>query len=377
MSAIFLLLIMGLSSGVVHDTEAAQAAVAAHPDRPGLRLVLADHLLAAGDLDAAEAQALGVLARWPTSSRARLLLARVAHARGDTPQAARWLAEIERTGAAMVRADARRWRQPAAAGRWLAWGRLAGQYDTRALSVGSIDVLPPVLGDTPALRAQLGAGAGYQAHTLSLRLGVERTVHLPAGTTDSGDLDVGTLDRTSLWAEARRGVALGAHLLDFGLLGRGTLAGRAADFSYAGGGLGLGWRRVGAQAQPWVRLRALGLALADADPLAWLEGEGGCDFDLGPLELEASVGAAWLGPDVASGREAQAGLRLGRASGRVRPFVGGGVGVRDDHRGPRPQASGGLRLFAARHAALLAEAGWQRIEAQDRLLAGLALEVWR
>lgn len=346
-------------------------APAAHAlDRPGLHLARGQRLLIDGDLDGAEAEARRVLAAWPDAARARILLAQVARARGDEATAQRLLAAVEATGARLARLEAQRLRAPASAPLRLHLA-LGGQLDTRAVSTPVVAISPPALGDVPAWRALVAGDVGLDVGPVEARIGVERTLHFEAGE----EADMATLDRTALWVEGRTQTTAGPTRLGLSLLGRAALAGRPGDLAYGGPGA-TAWLQIpGPVTTPWLRVSALGLALADADPLAWAEAEVGAEVRLGRVRLGPTLQASWLGPD--GWREAGAAGRLAVTAGPVQPALTGGAAIRDDDRGLRPHATAALRVPLGAHAATRLEGAWQSVADRHRLLGGLHLEFWR
>jgi len=372
-----LILLLFLLPGIARadGVEQAAAAVAAAPDRPGLRLALAEQLIEAHRWAEAEAEARWVLARWPQSSRARLVLARVARGRGQTAEANALLAEVERMGSQMARAEARAQRVGPSGGlRWSAWGRFGARYDTRA-SVPDLEASPPVLEGGPALRGQAGLGVACALGASAVSLGVERTLHLATEDDTDAEVHVADLDRTTLWMEGRTAWG-GPNRLTLSVLGRGIFNGRTAEPGLGGGGLGLGWRHTQGSMRPRAQARGLVLKQAEGDALGWADAEVGTEALAGPMVLDVEARGTWLGPDVVGGREVEGNLEV-RGHRRLAPFAQVGLGQRDDGRGLRPRAVAGLRVATDLPFAVVLEGGWQRVEARNRALMGVTLEVWQ
>ncbi|MEZ4474878.1 MAG: hypothetical protein R3F60_29635 [bacterium] len=337
--------------------------------RPGLRLAQARQLLAAGDLAGAEALVRGVLSAWPDAARARLLLAQIARARGDEATARRLIAEVEARGPRLARLEAQALRAPETPVSVIV--RLGAQHDSRAVSTPVVEVSPPTLGDVPAARGLLAVELGVPLGPVDARLGVERSLHFAVGE----EADMAKLDRTALWIEGRAARSAGPARLGIAALARAALAGRPGEVAYGGPGLAAWAQLPGPATTPWLRVSALGLALADADPLAWAEAEAGADIRLGALAVGPAISVGWLGPD--GWREAGASARIARPSGPAQPALAGGATVRDDGRGLRPHAAARLRIPLGDHVATALEAAWQAVSGRNRFLTGLFVEVSR
>lgn len=363
------LLVLGAAGGAYGDAlDDARDAVARHPRRPGLKLILAQRLVEAGALDEAGRIARAILDRWPRSTRARLILAEIAKVRGDFPTVSALIAGIDAehaalSRAALVQADVRT--------SWLMWGRVGVQYDSRATAVPAVFSAPARFGDGSAARGLFGAGASVQGRRWGMRGGLERTVHSEL-TATSADL----LDRTALWVDGGRRTPMGGGRLETSLFARGALIGRVADARYLALGARLGWRRA-IRPAPWFRLEGLGLTRSEGDMLAWARGSGGIDLDAGPVRLRPAIAGAWLGPDEDGFAEIEGRLRADLRCSALCPFLGGGVARRDDGLGARPRAFAGLRLALGRRWALVSDGAWQAIGSQQRWLVGLGLEGWR
>lgn len=369
MRGVLLLLLLGWARPAAADPlDAARAAVARFPRRPGLKLILAQRLIDAGRLDEAERIARGVLARWPRSTRPRLLLATIARRRGDFPTATALTAGIDADQAELARSIMVRL-EPRA--RWLLWGRAGLQYDSRATAVPAVFSAPSAFGRGQAVRGLIGAGAGVRGRAWGIRGGLERTVHGGLGATS-----VDVLDRTALWLDGGRETSVGGGRLDTSLFARAALIGRVADARYLAAGARLGWRRDQRPA-PWVRLEGLGLTRDPGDAFGWLRGSAGVMLDAGPLDLQPAALVAWLGPNDAGFVEGEGRLRIGLRCDTACPFVGGAVARRDDDLGWRPRAFAGLRLGLGSRWAIVTDGAWQQIGSQQRWLLGLGLEGWR
>ena len=162
------LLALALLAPAVPLAEAVETA----PTRPGLRIRLAHDLLRTGDLDAAVLHARHVLGVWPRSVRARLVLAGIAHARGEVEAARLYLEEVlamapRPLAGAAERAQARL--QPEArVSTWKVRGSAGAFYDTRAVP-SDPDVTDDAEGD-PAWRALVGAGLDWAQPRGRLRM---------------------------------------------------------------------------------------------------------------------------------------------------------------------------------------------------------------
>lgn len=363
-----LLLLCGAPGARADGLDAARDAVARHPKRPGLKLILAQRLVEAGAWQEAEALARGVLARWPRSTRAKLLLARIARARGDFPTVSALIAGIDADEAALAEA-ALAVADPGLA--WIAWGRVGVQYDSRATAVPAVFSAPSQFGAGPAARGLVGAGVGIDGARWRLRAGLERTVHTGWDATS-----VDLLDRTALWVDGGRTTPMSGGGLEAALFARGALIGRVADARYLALGARLGWRRA-ARPAPWGRLEGLGLTRNLGDALGWARASGGIDLDAGPLRLRPALAGAWLGPGEDGFVEVEGRLRLDLRCATACPFLGGAVARRDDALGWRPRAFGGLRLALGRSWAVVTDGALQAIGSDRRWLVGLGLEGWR
>jgi hypothetical protein len=347
----------------------AQQAVEAHPNRPGLRLVYARALLRGGALEAAARQAQAVLDKWPRSTRARLLLAQIARARGDLPTARTHTEALAGNDSAIARAFV----APAPrSGRGVLWGRIGMQSDSRASPVTAVFNAPSRFGDGRALRARLNLGGGWTERHWRFRAGLDRTVHIAVRT----DQPVADLDRTGLWTTADWTQGLAGGRLTAGVFVRGALLGRASEGKYLAGGGVASWTWIGPVA-PWIRVEALGLSQGELDALAWTRGTAGVDTQVGPLTLRFSGAGTWLGPGAPGFRELEGETRVGLRCDALCPFLGGAAAVRDDELGLRPRAYAGLKVRLGRSWAVIADGGWQKIEADQRWLAGLSVEAWR
>lgn len=372
--------------------EQARVALAAAPERPGLALAYGRRLLDAGALDGAEGCARRVLARWPAAVRARLLLARVALARGDRAGAEALLADVEARGPAPAVVEARRIRGAmppvvAPAGRWVARLAVGGHYDTRAATLAAVEDPLPRAADPAALRGVLTGDVGYvrasPQRLWRVRLGLDRTAH--AVTDDQ--VEPGPLDRTSLWADGQFEQRVGGGRLGVGGELRGTLAGRLGEPHHVAAGLLGWWRRPRATFAPWVRLRGYGFAFADdtgREPVeAWTELAAGGRVSVGPFAIDGRLGGQWVGPGergfygVGADVRPEYGGRLGAV------YLVGGFGWRRatgvDVLVPRAGVGAVLRL--GERWSLGADAVWQRawrVDGRgevDRLVAGLIAEV--
>lgn len=368
--------------------EQARRALVAAPSRPGLALAYGHRLLGGGQLDGAEGCARRVLGRWPDAVRARLLLARVALARGDRRAAEALLAEVEARGPAPAVAEAGRIRAGAPAppsGRWVARLAVGGHYDTRAAALAAVEDPLPRATDPAALRGVLTGDVGYVRATPQrlwrVRLGLDRTVHALS------EVEPGPLDRTSLWADAQLEGRTEVGRLGVGGELRGTLSGRLGEPHHVAAGFLGWWRRPGARGAPWARLRAYGFAFGDEagrEPVeAWTELAGGGRVQVGPFAIDGRLGGQWVGPGERGFYGVGADVRpeLGGRRGAV--YLVGGFGWRRatgvDVLVPRAGAGAVLRLGAGW--TLGVDAVWQRVwrvdgaGEVDRVVAGLLAEV--
>ncbi|MCB9542027.1 MAG: hypothetical protein H6703_06240 [Myxococcales bacterium] len=372
--------------------ERARTALAQAPERPGLALAYGQRLLDAGAPLDAEACAHAVLDRWPDAVRARLLLARVALARGDRARPPR-SSPTSKPAAPPARPprsrpDPRRPPPPATAtaGRFTARAAVGAHYDTRAAALATADPLPRAA-DPAALRAVFTGDVGYVRarphHLWRARVGLDRTAHF---ATDA-PIEAGPLDRSSLWTDAQFEAGatdrfgLGAEL-------RGTLAGRLGEPHHLAAGLLAWWRRPTAPLAPWARLRAYGFAFGDAagdsyDPLeAWTELAAGGRVTHGPWALDARLGAQWVGPGDRGFFGAGADLRPELAGRLGALYLLAGLGWRrvDDGDLLAPRAGLGANTPLGAGWTLGLDALWQRAAwidgraAVDRWVAGLILE---
>lgn len=369
-----LLLLAAMTTTARADaTVRARQAVEAHPNRPGLRLVYARALLRAGALAAAARQAQAVLDKWPRSTRARLLLAQIAQARGDLPTARTHTEALAGNDSIIARSFVA---PRAERGRTLVWGRVGLQSDSRASPVTAVFNAPSRFGEGSAIRGRINVGGGWTGRRWRLRVGLDRTVHTATGGETDAAPPVADLDRTGLWSTADWTHGLGGGRLTTGVFMRGALLGRAADGRYLAGGAVASWTAVGPLA-PWIRLEVLGLKQTEVEALAWSRGTLGLDADAGPLTLRFSGAGTWLGPGAPGFREVEGETRVGLRCDTLCPFLGGAGAVRDDGLGLRPRAYAGLKIRLGRAWAVVADGGWQKIEADQRWLAGLSVEAWR
>lgn len=381
-------------------TEQARQALAAAPLRPGLALAFAERLLAGDALDPAEACAQRVLAAWPAAVRARLLLARIALARGQTSRASALLEPIAADGPRVAADEARRLLggtvERTRPGRW--GGRLAlgGYHDSRAAALDPerraadpIDGEPlPEIDDPAAWRLALaGEAAWTRADTdgvVRLRGGLDRTLHI-ADTADPG-----RLDHTSLWLDGHREHRLGADRLGYGGELRGTLAGRLGDPHHLGLGLVGWWRRTGPSGGPWARLRLFGFAFAESaegvSPAElWSEAALGGTWKAGIFSIDGRLGGQWVGPGDRSYAGVAADIRPGISGALGGVYLLGGLGWRRAVAGDAiaPRVGAGARLELGERAAVAVDGIWQqarRTDVQgasiDRIVVGSTIEVW-
>ncbi len=379
--------------------EQARQALAAAPLRPGLALAFADRLLASGAVDQAQACAQRVIAAWPDAVRARLMLARVALARGQSERARALLEPIAATGPRVAADEARRLLGPTAAapppGRW--GGRLAlgGYHDSRAAALDPerrgqiVDDDPlPVADDPAAWRLALAGEAAWTRAdpdgVVRLRGGLDRTLHIAEAA------DPGRLDHTSLWLDGHREHRLGADRLGYGGELRGTLAGRLGDPHHLGLGLVGWWRRAGPSGGPWARVRLFGFAFAETDDGAspaelWSEAAVGGTWKAGLFSVDGRLGGQWVGPGDRSYAGIAADVRPGISGALGGVYLLGGFGWRravvGDAIAPRVGAGGRLELGG--RAALAVDGIWQQARRTDvegaridRIVVGSTLEVW-
>ena len=261
---VWLLALLALASTATHAhadaTARARAAVEAHPSRPGLRLVYARALLRAGALPAAEREAQQVLDKWPRSTRARLLLAQIAQARGDLPTLRTHTEALAGNDSIIARAFVAPRARPSRA---LVWGRFGVQSDSRASPVTTVFNAPSRFGEGSAVRGRLNVGGGWTGRRWRVRAGLDRTVHLGVGAADA-DASVADLDRTGLWTTADWTRGLRGGRLTTGVFLRGALLGRIADGQYLAGGGVASWTWLGPLA-PWMRVEVLGLKQSEVD----------------------------------------------------------------------------------------------------------------
>ncbi len=350
---------------------------------PGAQLVQAERQLATGNYSQAQALAEAVLADWPESARARFVLARLAHERGQKAKAKALLAEVEAGAskryarhAARIKASLDR----KGSGRVYARVASMAQHDSDVTGSGLVGGAP-----TEAWRSQLSAEAGWRFSgdwTGRFGGGVNRTLHFTGGEVAEGaDRTHGSMGgRLSLkldrdWRMGARAEALGA------------LAGRESETLYVGAGLGTWLRYVGSGLGPFVELRGLGLRYRGA--AEQIGGQGVGDLAAG-LSLTADGSRMFaagvlrvVGPDPGffeAGGDVGAMTRLWRFAllGRV------GFGWRGgDEESLRPRAALGLRLPIAYGFSASSELLWRsyrpfeaEFDSRDRLLLGLGLE-WR
>lgn len=375
--------------------ERARLALVAAPERPGLALAFGHRLLDAGAVASAEACAASVLHRWPDAVRARLLLARVALARGDRAAAEALLRDVEARGPAPAVLEAGRMRGAmpppvaAAAGRFTARAAVGAHYDTRAAVLATVDDALPDTADPAALRAVFTGDVGYvrasSARLWRARIGLDRTVH----TAAEAPVEAGPLDRTSLWADGQyeRG---GADRFGFGGELRGTLAGRIGESHHVAAGLLGWWRRPAAPGAPWARMRAYGFAFGsgaerDREPLeAWTELAVGGRIARGAWALDGRLGGQWVGPGPRGFYGLGADLRP-EFTGRLGTlYLVGGLGWRHVERGDllAPRAGVGAHAEIGDGWSIGVDGIWQRAAwiddraaAVDRFVAGLIAEV--
>jgi hypothetical protein len=386
MRALSAVVVLAVGSAALAETplDRARAAVAAAPDRPGLRLVLADLLFEAGDLAAAEAEARRVLADWPASHRARLLLARIDAARGDDERAEATLADVAATAPAPIAADALRLLDAPVPSPWRFGARVGADYDSAADVTCDADL---VCRDEAARRFLLGVDLGFERPRWALRAGGSVVA------ADAVERDRAVYRVAEGWAEARTEHPAGPARLG------GRLEGRA--FAYLGGedeseaGLGGGataWIRGADPAfAPFFQVRGLYLDPQRSGPLG--DGPGG-------WQTEAATGFRVLGGRFDTGlrlaadwwadtfREYGADLDGGVDLAPVRLFARVGAGWRDYDEEAfaselRPRAGGGAALALGEGFSVVAEAFWLAAHAdgedalRDRLITGVHLDMRR
>lgn len=379
--------------------ERARVALRAAPDRPGLRLAFGERLLIADDPEGAAACAADVIARWPGAVRARLLLARVALARGDAAGGRALLDAVAADGPRVAADEARRLLSalgpapapPPAAAEW--GGRLAlgGYHDTRAATLDPVPVEPLPADADPAAWRLAFTGEGYwQRRTedgaLRVRAGLDRTLHFADAAVEPG-----RLDHTALWIDGHREHRLGGeHRAGLGVELRGTLAGRLGEPHHLGLGLVGWWRRAGPAGGPWARLRVFGFAFDEAaarDTAAelWSELAVGGQWRRGPFTVDGRLGGQWVGPGDRAFAGLAADLRPGVDIGWGGLYLLGGLGWRRASWGDAlvPRLGGGAHLALGQRGKVSVDAIWQQARRTDgpadrveRFVGGTTLEVW-
>ncbi len=356
--------------------ERARTAVAAEPDRPGLRLVLAELLFEAGDLAAAEAEANRVLSAWIASHRARLLLARIDAARGRDDMARDALADVAARAPAPIAAEALRLLHAPVPSPWGVGARVGVDYDSAAARTCAAECE-----DADAWRALVAADVAYERPRWAVRAG--------ADVARETEADAAVI---SAWMDARAEVDAGP-----GRLG-GRLEGRALsgdDRDRAGGGGSVWIRGLDPAFAPWAQVRALYFRYPesarndfdfpiDAGELQ-AEAAAGVRFGAGRFEGGPRLAALWV-PDTF--REYGADLHAGVDLAPARLFARVGAGWRDHEDEAfaselRPRAGGGAALALGGGFSLVAEALWQAARAdgddalRDRLITGVHLDMRR
>lgn len=343
--------------------------------RPAEQLAAAQAALARGELAAAEQGAQGIIDRWPSAARARLLLARIRRAQGRADEADALLRWVADHAAAPLAAVARRQLAGADGGAaWTVVGRSAVAWDSAVLPPGARD--PTATADG---RAELAVDAEGTGRRWGIDLGVARTVHLEAGFTDA------TLGRLG----GRWRLGGDVHRWQLAADGRAVFVGRAPAAHHVATGGSLSWWRARAISPfavaqgHWARYQAAA-DRPDAPDEARLHGATGVRWITGRARLALRIDGRWFGPDAQTGfseliAATGADLQLGRWALDAR--IGYGPRWTDLGREHRPQGQLGVRWDPLDWLALTADGRWQAAfidgDRIDRLIATLGLEVRR
>ncbi len=361
------------------NLESIRAAVAAEPDRPGLRVALAAHLILGGELDEAEEVLNIIIKRWPKSTRPKALLAAIQKLRNDKKPTSASVnaAKKIKNDSQSPQSTALTWRLRGNAG--LHHDSIAGWETTAA----SNDVLPK-----SAWRSQLGADAqaNYVAEQWRYQggVGVDRTLHLETQSF-AADRDRSLL---SLHGRAEHSTE-SHHRLGFRADLKGALGGRPGTPHHFAGGVG-GWWSFGQKyLSPFVEARGWHFEFAPSGSASFMNrvlrlGEGaiGVASQLQRFRLSTRFNALWLEPNKRSGYTEFGGdFGVDFVYQPVVVRLRGGVGYRAPGDAAladsiRPRGLLQLRARINEHLFVLLESHWRRTTNIYAYLPGDNLDRW-
>lgn len=355
-----------------------RAAIQAQPDRPGLQIALATHLVLTGNLKEAKAISEAILKRWPRSTRAKALLRAIKqqHEKKTNTDSLNPVQDIQRMSSPIAKPKLT-WQLKATAGL---------HHD----SIASWDTTVSENQATPrdAWRSLVSADAKANFTTQQWRyqgfLGLDRTLHL-----DSLPI-VHQRDRTlmSLRASAENSAILNHR---FGIRAdlKGALGGRPGSPHHFAGGLGGWWSTGTKQLSPFVEVRTWHFEFSPKaqTPIANRvlrlgEIALGAASQLNRFRLGIRTNAIWLEPYKVSGyTEVGTDLSLDYVYQPLILTIRSGLGYRSPGNNTnaaslRPRAAIELRVRLHKHISVLVESHWRRATGINDYLPGNHVDRW-